>query len=100
MDAYADDVMACGASGIISEPYTDYKAIARRYKDCFVAGEGDNRILNRNNRREIEEMVRRMVDTAHLTGGYMFCIGNHIPWNVPGEAIKTYIELTRELGHR
>ncbi len=40
MDAYADDVMACGARGIISEPYTDYKAIARRHKDCFLAGEG------------------------------------------------------------
>jgi hypothetical protein len=100
MDAYADDVMACGASGIISEPYTDYKAIARRHKDCFAAGEGDNRVLARNDPAEIEAMVRRMVDTARLTGGYMMCIGNHIPWNVPGEAIRRYIDLSRELARR
>jgi hypothetical protein len=37
VDAYADDVMACGARCIISEPYTDYKALARRYKNCFLA---------------------------------------------------------------
>ena len=100
MDAYADDVMACGARGIISEPYTDYRAIARRHKDCFVAGEGDNRVLSRNCPDEIEAMVRRMVGTAQLTGGYVMCVGNHIPWNVPGEAIKRYFELSRELGRR
>ena len=43
VDAYADDVFACGARGIISEPYTDYKTIARKHKDCFLAGEGDVR---------------------------------------------------------
>jgi len=41
MDAYADDVMACGARGIISEPYTDYRAIARKHTGCFLAGEGN-----------------------------------------------------------
>lgn len=100
MDAYADDVMACGARGIISEPYTDYKKIARRYKDCFLAGEGDNRILYRNNPDEIRAMVESMVETAHITGGYMMCIGNHIPWNVPPEAVKRYLDLSAELAHR
>ena len=45
-------------------------------------------------------MVRSMVETAHLTGGYMMCSGNHIPWNVPGEAIKRYLDLSRELAVR
>jgi uroporphyrinogen-III decarboxylase len=100
MDAYADDVMACGACGIISEPYTDYKAIARRHKDCFLAGEGDNRVLMRDNPAEIDAMVRRMLDTAQLTGGYMMCIGNHIPWNVPPQAIKQYLDRSAELAWR
>ncbi len=100
MDAYADDVMACGARGIISEPYTDYKSIACRYKDCFLAGEGDNRVLVRNDPAEIEAMVRQMVNTAQLTGGYMMCIGNHIPWNVPSRAIQQYLDLSVELAHR
>ena len=100
VDRYADDVMACGARGIISEPYTDYRAIARSHKDCFVAGEGDNRVLMRNDPAEIDAMVRRMVETAGLTGGYMMCIGNHIPWNVTPEGIKRYLDLSAELAHR
>lgn len=100
IDAYADDVMACGARGIISEPYTDYKKIAKRHEDCFLAGEGDNRVLMRNDPDEIESMVKSMVETSRLTGGYMMCIGNHIPWNVPGEAIKLYLDLSSELAVR
>jgi hypothetical protein len=100
MDAYAADVMACGALGIISEPYTDYKALARRYKDIFLAGEGDNRVLSRNNPAEIRGMVESMVATGRLSGGYFMCIGNHIPWNVPPEAIKCYLDLSTELAYR
>ena len=100
MDAYADDVMACGAIGIISEPYTDYKALARRYKDAFMAGEGDNRVLMRNDPLEIRQMVESMVETGHMSSGYMMCIGNHIPWNVPPEAIKRYLDLSEELAYR
>ena len=100
MDAYADDVMACGARGIISEPYTDYKAIARRYEDCFLAGEGDNRVLMSNDPARIDAMVVDMVETASMSGGYMMCIGNHIPWNVPGEGIKRYLDASAELAHR
>lgn len=99
-DYYADDIFACGARGIISEPYTDYKAIALKHKDAFLAGEGDNRILMRNDPAEIRRMVERMAETAQMSGGYMMCIGNHIPWNVPADAIKRYLELSRELVHR
>ena len=100
MDAYADDVMACGAAGIISEPYTDYKALARRYPNCFLAGEGDNRVLMRNDPLEIRAMVDSMVETGRMSGGYMMCIGNHIPWNVPPPAIKLYLDLSEELAYR
>jgi len=99
-DAYVDDLFACGISGIITEPYTDFKAIARKHKDAFMAGEGDNRILSRNNPDEIRKMVESMAETAKMTRGYAACIGNHIPWNVPGEAIKLYLDLCRELMHR
>jgi hypothetical protein len=29
-------------------------------------------------------------------GGYVMCIGNHIPWNIPPEAVRTYFELSKE----
>lgn len=100
MDPFVDDVMACGALGIISEPYTNYKSIARRYPDCFIAGEGDNRILQRNNPVEIRSMVDAMIETGRLSGGYMLCIGNHIPWNVPPEAIKHYLDYADQAAFR
>ena len=100
IDAYADDVFACGARGIITEPYTDFRAIARKHKDCFLAGEGDNRILMRNQPHEIRRMVSGMVETARMTGGYVMCIGNHIPWNVPPEAVKTYLDLSEKMARR
>ena len=100
MDAFVDDVMACGARGIISEPFTDYRAIARRYENCFIAGDGDNRILMRNDADEIRRMVESMVETGRMSGGYMMCIGNHIPFNVPPEAVKRYLDLSAELAYR
>jgi hypothetical protein len=102
VDAYADDVIACGARGIISEPYTDYKAIARRHagRNLFLAGEGDNRVLMRNDPAEIRSMVESMLETTAMTHGYMLCIGNHIPFNVTPEGVKRYLDLCAELGMR
>ncbi len=100
VDAFVADVMACGARGIISEPYTHYKPIARRYPNCFLAGEGDNRVLMRNNPAEIRAMVETMVETGRMSGGYMMCIGNHIPWNVPADAVRRYFDLSAELAFR
>jgi len=100
VDAFVDDVMSCGARGIISEPFTDYKAIALRYQDCFIAGEGDNRVLMRNEDAEIRAMVESMVETGRMSGGYMMCIGNHIPFNVSPEGIKKYLDLSAELAYR
>ncbi len=100
MDAYADDVFACGASGILCEPYTNVREIARKHQDCFLAGEGDTRVLARNNPEEITAMVRRMVETSRLTGGYFMRIGNEFTWNTPPAAIKLYLDLSHELAHR
>jgi hypothetical protein len=100
VDAYADDVMACGARGIISEPMTDYKRLARKYDNPFLAGEGDNRVLTHNDPDAIRRMVESMVETARMTGGYMMCVGNHIPWNVTPEGIKRYLDLSAEMAVR
>lgn len=100
LDVFVDDLMSLGIRGIISEPYTDYKSIARKYKDCFLAGEGDVRVLMRNDPREIKNMVESMVETGKMCGGYMMCIGNHIPFNVPPSAVKLYFDLSAEIGYR
>ncbi len=99
-DPAVADVMACGARGIISEPYGDYKAIAKAYDNPFIAGEGDNRILQTADPVAIRHMVESMVETGRMSGGYMMCIGNHIPWNVPGKGVKLYFDYCNELAYR
>jgi len=100
IDAFVDDVMACGACGIISEPFTDFRRIARGYQDAFIAGEGDCRVLMRQDKKEIRAMVERMVETSRMSGGYMMCVGNHIPFNVPPAAVKYYFDVSAEIGFR
>ena len=100
VDEFVDDVMACGARGFVTEPYTDFKSIARKYENCVLAGEGDNRILMRNRHNEIRSMVESMVETGKMSGGYMMCVGNHIPFNVPPEAVKLYLDLSAEMAYR
>jgi hypothetical protein len=100
VDAYVEDIFACGARGILGEPYNHYKAIARKHPDCYLCGEGDTRVLARNNPAEIEAMVRSMVETSRMTGGYFMRIGNEFTWNTPPEAIKLYLDLSNELAHR
>lgn len=99
-DAVIEDVIACGAAGLVSEPHTDYRRIARKHPDFFVAGEGDNRILKYGDSGDIERMVDEMVLTASMTGGYMLAIGNHIPWDIPPEAVKLYLDLCEERAWR
>ncbi len=69
-----------------------------RIMDEFA--EIDRRVLSRNNPDEIRAMVDSMVETGRMSGGYMMCIGNHIPWNVPPEAIRLYLDLSAELAYR
>ena len=96
----ADNIMALGVLGINTEPYTDFKRLAKKYPNRSFSGEGDNRVLMRNNPAEIRAMVESMVETARMCDGYLMCVGNHIPWNVPGEACKRYFDLSKELAVR
>lgn len=98
--AVLDDLIRCGARGLITEPYFDFKAAAKKYPDIMLAGEGDNRILTYGTKEDIRKMVERMVETGKECGGYFMCIGNHIPWNVPGENIKYYLDYSDQLAWR
>jgi len=99
-DAYVDDLYACGMRGLTTEPYCDFKAIAKKYPDIMLAGEGDNRILTYGTKEDIRKMVQSMAETGKECGGYMMCIGNHIPWNVPGESIKYYLDYSDKYAWR
>jgi phosphoserine phosphatase len=100
VDRVAEDVFACGADGIRSEPYTDWGALTKRHPDKILAGDGDNRVLATADRAAIFEMVRGMAARGRGCPGYFFSIGNHLPWNLPAEGIRYYFEASEALGRR
>ncbi len=98
IDDCVDDLVACGVDGIISEPYTDFKRIVKRHPGLLLGGEGDNRILSGGDADAVRRMVDGMLETARECPRYFFCVGNHIPWNVPPPMVKLYLDLCRDLG--
>jgi len=97
-EAIVADIFACGADGLISEPFCDYSEINRKHPNKILAGDGDNRILQSRDREAIRQMTRRMCELGRECPGYFMCIGNHIPWNVPAESVKWYFEFSEEYG--
>ncbi len=98
LDDVADDIFACGADGIRSEPHTNWKAIAQKHPDKVLVGDGDNRVISSGDREAIYQMVREMTDWGKRYPGYFYCIGNHIPWNLPVEGIQAYFDASQEYG--
>jgi len=90
VDQVADDIFACGADGIASEPYTNWEELARRHPDKIMLGDGDSRVLAFNDRDAAEAMVRRMASFGKRYPGYFMCCGNHLPWNLTAESIQWY----------
>ncbi|MFA7673633.1 MAG: uroporphyrinogen decarboxylase family protein [Clostridia bacterium] len=99
-DVYVDDVVRCGATGLTTEPYADFKGIAKKYPDNMLCGEGDNRVLTYGTKEDIKKMVISMAETGKMCGGYFMCIGNHIAWNVPGESLKYYLDYSDTYAYR
>ena len=92
VDKVADDIFACGADGIRSEPYTNWPEIARKHPGKVLTGQGDNRILSTTDRQAIERMVKDMVALGRSHPGYIMSIGNLIPWNLDPGAVRMYFD--------
>jgi len=96
----ADDIFALGADGIMAEPYTDWRELSRKHTDKILIGEGDCRILAREDPEEIRAMVRSMAETARNCPGYFMSIGNQINHVLTPQSIRIYFKAAEEFGNR
>ncbi len=95
------DLAAAGADGFIFEPLTSLEEVVARYGQTHVIiGNIDCRILMTGDREQIRAEVERCARLGRNCPGYFFAVGNHIPHNVPLDAVLYYFELIRELGQR
>ncbi len=100
IDLVADDIIACGAHGLISEPFTNWPEIAARHPDAIMLGDGDNRVIAGGDREAIFAMVKRMCGWGKQYAGYFLCCGNHLPYTLPAQGIKHYFDASEEFGWR
>ena len=100
LDDVVDDVFACGADGIVAEPYTNLEDVARRYPDKVIVGNADNRVLARGDPNEIYAEVERCTRLGLDCPGYFYSVTNHITYDLPVEAVRCYFEACDKLGRR
>ena len=100
VDEVVDDVFACGADGIMGEPYTNLENIALRYPDKIILGNIDNRILATGDRDTIYAEVKRCTSFGLDCPGYFYSVSNHIPYNLPVDAVRHYFDACNKLGRR
>lgn len=100
IDLVADDIIACGADGCLSEVYTDWKAYKRKHPDKVLISGGDNRIVKTGDKDAIEKMVKEMVELGKDMPGYFFCVANHLPWDMPPQGIEYYLDACHKYGGR
>lgn len=100
IDAVCDDVIACGADGCLSEVYTDWKAYKAKHPNAVLIGGGDNRVVKSNDRERIRKMVLEMTELGKDMPGYFYCCGNHLPWDMPTDGVKWYLDFCAEYGRR
>jgi Uroporphyrinogen decarboxylase (URO-D) len=100
VDRVADDVVACGADGIMSEPYTDWPTLARRFPDKILVGDGDNRVLMSDDRAAIFSMVERMCELGKSHPAYFLSLGNLLPHHLSIESVNAYFEASEKFGRR
>lgn len=100
IDRVVDDVFACGADGIVAEPYTNLADIARRYPEKILIGNIDNRVLERGSRNEIYAEVERCARLGKDCPGYFFSVSNHITYNLPIDSVHWYFDACEKFGRR
>jgi hypothetical protein len=98
---FLDDVVDCGADGVVMEPMTDMACFAERYgRSHFFVGNADTRILLSGTRGQIRAEVERCMDIGRSCPGFFMAVGNHIPPNTPVANALYYNEVYEELSRR
>jgi uroporphyrinogen-III decarboxylase len=100
VDDVVDDIFACGADGMMGEPYTNLESVTQRYPDKILLGNIDNRILSTGDKDAIYAEVERCARFGLDTPGYFFSVSNHIPYNIPVDAVRHYFDACDKYSRR
>jgi len=100
-DMFFDDIVKCGAQGLVMEPGNDMEKFAKKYGKTHVfVGNADTRILLTGTKQDIYNEVKRCMDIGKKYPGFIMAVGNHIPANTPVDNVLFYNDAYMELSKR
>lgn len=90
---FAKDVVNAGADGLIFEPCNDFGWMAERFggTHVLVGSYVDCRDLAFGTWEQVRGAIDRTIAEARNRRGILFAVGNHMPPNIPGEMMDSYI---------
>lgn len=91
--AFAGDVVAAGADGLIFEPVMDFSEMVERFgqSTVLIGSAVDCRDLTFGKWDQVRKGLDRTFDLAAKCKGLVLAVGNHLPPNVPEEMLEKYI---------
>lgn len=96
-DMFMDDIVACGADGLIFEPSNPYAEVVERFggRVCLIGSAVDCRSLAFEPWSRIQAQIDQTLAVSRGVAGIMLAVGNHIPANVPDETCERYMDYLR-----
>jgi hypothetical protein len=96
---FAGDIVDAGADGLIFEPLVDFGRMVDAFggTTCLVGSYVDCRDLTFGNYAKVRQDIDRTFDKLAGCRGAILAVGNHLPGNIPAEAMDGYM---RYLGTR
>jgi hypothetical protein len=98
-----DDLVEAGADGFMIEPMVNLEKLLKKYGgEKIVMGNADARILTTSTVDEVQNEVRRCIETGKKFPGYVFNNPGGFPHNIPLANIEIYFEASaklRDLSH-
>jgi len=94
---FAADIVAAGADGLIFEPMMDFGFMVSSFGSttCLIGSYVDCRDLTFGNLAKVRSDVDRTLEKLAACRGAIVAVGNHLPGNIPADAMDAYIGYLR-----
>ena len=96
-DMFIDDLVDCGADGFCFEPTNSLDMMAGKYgkTHVLIGSKVDCRTMTFGTWDQVRREIDATLAIAKDCPGFIWCVGNHMPANIPIEMCDQYMEYLR-----
>ena len=101
-DMFMEDILDCGADGLIFEPSNDFAGVVKRFgrRCCLVGSKVDCRTLATGSWEQVKREMDETLALSRDCAGLIWAVGNHLAPNIPDEMMDLYINYLRRRWQR